>query len=499
MQVKKFEARTVKEALDLVKSQLGPDAIILNVRDHKKSYGLVGEGSIEITAAASEESIKRRKAVESRLPQQKREQFLKSPARLQKEIIHQFVDHHHKKQNQNNSSKRRYIDIEDESYENSPLPVRAAESALAQRSYSEIPEASQEQLSVEEMRREEKGQEEESFLLKRLLKSKTASGVPETKNIQESSTVIQSLQGEIKTLKQIIAQFQSVPQKIQQSQFPGSDYGLTYEYAHLFKKLVDHGVAEEIAGEMLAQIKERVPASKAKNPAFLEGLFSKNLLDQVMVRSLPFDSRIQVFMGPPGSGKTSSLVKLASHLIVKEKKKIAIATADTFKVGAAEQMRIFAQILNTSFSIIRSRNDWMNILKNAQGYDYLFVDYPGLTLRTQEEQNLLERLLPPQGIGKDLHLVLSATDQDQYLTDAAARYQKFDFDDVSFNFLDETYFHGNIFNFQQRFHKPYLSFGLGSKIPEDFEFATPERVLDLVMKITQTYNSKAEKNDNKSF
>ena len=51
MQVKKFEARTVKEALDLVKSQLGPDAIILSVRDNKKAYGLVGEGSIEMMSA----------------------------------------------------------------------------------------------------------------------------------------------------------------------------------------------------------------------------------------------------------------------------------------------------------------------------------------------------------------------------------------------------------------------------------------------------------------
>ena len=56
MQVKKFEARTMKEALEMVKTQLGPDAIILSARDNNKSYGLVGEGSVEITAAVSEET-----------------------------------------------------------------------------------------------------------------------------------------------------------------------------------------------------------------------------------------------------------------------------------------------------------------------------------------------------------------------------------------------------------------------------------------------------------
>lgn len=512
MQVKKFEARTVKEALDLVKSQLGPDAIILSVRDNKKAYGLVGEGSIEITAAASEESIKKRRAVESRLPQQKRDEFIKSPARMQKEIIHQFVDHHNKKVAQHKSQvNRRYVDIEDEQFDPSEMKPIPAVQLAAQR-------AAQAAAPVEE-----------SFFFRKLVRSKSSNSASKVQqasqqmNELENSTqsalnrnlqnppstsasvslpqveMIHSLQGEIKTLKQIIAQFQQVPQKMQNSSYPGSDYGLSYEFAQLFTKLIDHGVAQEIVGELLMEMKESLPIAKIKNPAFLEGVFAKNLLDSVMVKALPFSSRIQVFMGPTGSGKTSSLVKLASHLIAKENKKIAFATADTFKVGAADQMRIYAQILNTSFSIIRSKNDWMNILKAAQGYDYLFVDYPGLNLRTQEETSLLERLLPPQGISRDLHLVLSATDQDQYLTDAAARYQKVDFDDVLFNFLDETYYHGNIFNFQHRFKKPFLGFGLGSKIPEDFEFATPERVLDLVMKITQSHGIKAAQNDNKSY
>ena len=40
MQVKKFEARTMKEALEMVKAELGPDAIILSARDNNKSSDL---------------------------------------------------------------------------------------------------------------------------------------------------------------------------------------------------------------------------------------------------------------------------------------------------------------------------------------------------------------------------------------------------------------------------------------------------------------------------
>ncbi|MFN8943181.1 MAG: flagellar biosynthesis protein FlhF, partial [Pseudobdellovibrionaceae bacterium] len=219
----------------------------------------------------------------------------------------------------------------------------------------------------------------------------------------------------------------------------------------------------------------------------------------IQVKSQPLNSRLHTFMGPPGSGKTSLLIKLASHLIAKENKTVMIATTDTFKVGATDQMRIFSQILNVPFAIIRATNDWVNILKAAQSFDYLFVDYPGLTMRTTEEQNLLERLLPPAGVSRDLHLVLSATDQDQFITEAGARYQKIGYDDVSFNFLDETFHHGSIYNFQNRFKCPYLSFGLGKKIPDDFEFATQERVLDLVLKVTQTMENRKAQHDTNSI
>ena len=46
MQIKKFEARSMKEALELVKTQLGPDAVILSAKEVTKGFGLGGVKSI---------------------------------------------------------------------------------------------------------------------------------------------------------------------------------------------------------------------------------------------------------------------------------------------------------------------------------------------------------------------------------------------------------------------------------------------------------------------
>ncbi|MFN7904850.1 MAG: flagellar biosynthesis protein FlhF [Pseudobdellovibrionaceae bacterium] len=471
MLVKKFEARSVKEAIEMVKAQLGPDAIILNVRDNKKTYGLVGEGSVEITAAASEESMRKRQVMEASMTKERIDLFARSPAKIQKQMIEKFDNRKTRAKSANNSVQRRYVDIEDDgSEENFPEDQFKSMKTLNT-------------MNLEAARASREGQNQEA------------------RQTQDrfDLDVIKSLQGEIKTLKQIITQFQNVPQNIKNSTYPGADYGLTYEVSGLYQKLTEFGVAAEIASEILLKVSDSLPPSRLKNKSVTEGFTAREILESIQVKSQPLNSRIHTFMGPPGSGKTSLLIKLASHLIAKENKTVMIATTDTFKVGATDQMRIFSQILNVPFAIIRATNDWVNILKAAQSFDYLFVDYPGLTMRTTEEQNLLERLLPPAGVSRDLHLVLSATDQDQFITEAGARYQKIGYDDVSFNFLDETFHHGSIYNFQNRFKCPYLSFGLGKKIPDDFEFATQERVLDLVLKVTQTMENRKTQHDTNSI
>ena len=78
MQVRKFEARTMKDALEMVKKQLGPDAIILAAKDNSNKYGLVGESSFEITAAVSDETLHKKKLVESRMGDNDKQQFQNS-------------------------------------------------------------------------------------------------------------------------------------------------------------------------------------------------------------------------------------------------------------------------------------------------------------------------------------------------------------------------------------------------------------------------------------
>lgn len=464
MQVKKFEARTMKEALEMVKTQLGPDAIILSARDNNKSFGLVGEGSVEITAAVSEETLQKKKFAESRLREQDREKFLRSPARQQKELIHKMVEKHvQKTQAPAPITQRRYIDIEDE----------AEISRQKQVADERVRSAAQRALNAFQ-------EQEETFA--RSAPKKVAPVVkagPPT----ESPEVV-ALKNEIANLKQVISQFQQMPQSFVGTH-PGADYGISYDLSFVFEKLTSAGMAPEIAAEILTTAQETLPALKLKNRSLVEAWVARYVLDSTKVSNNPTQGKIHCFVGPAGSGKTSALIKMASQMVVREGKKIALFTTDTFKVGAADQMKIYAQILNVPFSVIRSQNDWTNLMRYLANVDCVLVDYTGLSLKSNEEIQMLKSLLPPAALNPNIHLVLSTNAKDGDATELGRRYSVLGYKDVVFSSLDESTQHGTIYNFMKRFDVPLHSFGIGPRVPEDFEFATKERLLDLIFKITK--------------
>lgn len=469
MQVKKFEARTMKEALEMVKTQLGPDAIILSARDNNKSFGLVGEGSVEITAAVSEETLQKKRFAESRLREQDRERFAKISARQQKELIQKMVDKHTNKgpAAAPQITQRRYIDIEDEQQDR---PQRsAANSARVAAQYG--------------------GTATRPQAAPAPVQQKVARPVAAVQKVENEE--VRALKSEIETLRQLISQFQTMPQNFVGTH-PGADYGLPYDLSSVFEKLTQAGMAPEIAGDILGKAQDVIPALKMKNRALVDAWVARYVLDTTKIVDNPSHGKIHCFVGPAGAGKTSAMVKMASQLVVREGKKVALFTTDTFKVGAADQMRIYAQILNVPFSVIRGQADWTNLLRYIANVDCVLVDYTGLSLKNQDEVNMIRSLLPPASLQAQCHLVLPANAKDQDATELGRRYSVVGYKDVIFTGLDESTQHGTIYNFMKRFDIPLHSFGIGPRVPEDFEYATKERVLDLIFKITKIQQQESQ-------
>jgi flagellar biosynthesis protein FlhF len=442
MQVKKFEAKTMKDALELVKKELGPEAVILSARDNKKGFGLAGEGSVEITAAISEMTLRKKQFTESKLPDRDKQKFQQATARQQKELIEKVVQTQIEKVRPRPPvTAQRYADIE-------PVAVQASAPQMPV-----IQDQHRTQISLTQVQQAMQPQ---------------------------GTTDISTLKAEIQALRSMLTQFQTMPQNMQESQFS------TPELRSMFERLCDEQMNPLDAQSLVQKAQAGLPASKLRDRNMIEGWVARSIMDQSLLSDNGMDKKIHVFWGPPGVGKTTTLVKLAAQWMKTQNKKIALVTMDTLKVGATDQLKICAQILNAPFAVLRSSSDWNEILRYLDSVDHIFVDTPGQAIQLRREADYCQSILGAKNQNHRHHLVLSAAYPKDMLQDLINRADIFSCDDLITTHLDECQHFGAIYSLMLEMALPLHSFGLGTRMPDDFEVATRERVLDLIFHITKT-------------
>jgi flagellar biosynthesis protein FlhF len=455
MQVRKFEASSMKEALELVRSELGPEAIILSAREQNQSFGLMKKKGVEVTAAVSENQLRKKAVAESKITLKDKQTLQNGPATVQKKFIAKSYDRSQLQQGLKPAL--RYVDIVDDeetSRPNSSQPPAAAIPAGQSRSTARVQNAVKSAVQASRNVLDVKPQTSQA--------------------IEMNSNVVQQLQSEIQYLRKTI---QEMKPKVDQR-------GLPSELGTVFDKLKQTGISEDLLLECLSEAQRELGFVNINKRHLVEAWVTKYLLHHTQIVSDPLAKRIHAFLGGSGQGKTSMLVKWASHLIIREKKQIAILTTDTQKVGAVEQLKIYSQILNVPFGVIRGPQDWTYLLSHITNVDYILVDFQGSSLRNEVESESLKRLLPPAELDAALHLVQSVSSREVDAQELVARYKSLSVTDLIFTNIDQTSTHGTMFNLQKQFRLPIHSFGVGPMIPEDFELANRERVIDLIFKIT---------------
>lgn len=190
--------------------------------------------------------------------------------------------------------------------------------------------------------------------------------------------------------------------------------------------------------------------------------------------------RIKIFLGPTGVGKTTTVAKLAARALINHEGKVGLITTDTFRIGGAQQLRTYAEIMGAPVKVARSVPELSRLLDQWQGFDTVLIDTVGKSQRQLDEFADLAGLL---GRRPDIekHLILSATTKPLDIREIVEKFGLFSPDYLCFTKLDETTTFGSLLNEHNRTGKPLSYFGVGQKVPEDLEVATKSRVAELVM------------------
>lgn len=184
-----------------------------------------------------------------------------------------------------------------------------------------------------------------------------------------------------------------------------------------------------------------------------------------IVESMP---RVIFLIGMSGVGKTSTLAKLAAHLMVDKKKKVGWVCADTVRIGALGEARTYSEIMGIPLQVTYTPDELQNAVSlfNKE-MDFTLVDTPAFNPR--DEQSMIELGEKISAIPtRNTWIVLSATEKENDLQNALVKSSAFRPKGIIFSKLDATNHFSDAFHIAWKSQLPLTYFSFGSEIINNF-------------------------------
>ena len=395
MIIKKFTAKTEKDAIENAKKELGEGVVVMNVKDVKAKglFAFLKPHTVEVTVALEEESEKYTAAVSA---------------------INNVIANQPKE-----------------------MPV--------------VPEA-------------------------------VVSEAEEEKNKKESSAIEEKLD----SLQSLLEQQLQKPEKPEEEKEEKEDKeereNKETEIDKFMKLLHDTMLDNEVDEKYAREIIEEIEQINKPNMPFdyaLANIYQKMILKFGKPDCItPASNGIKMvfFIGPTGVGKTTTIAKLASIFRVDQKKKVALLTADTYRIAAAEQLRIYANILEVPFRIIYTVEEIGKAMEDFKDYDYILVDTAGHSHQNTTQKESMGNFIHSvdDKVDREVYLVLSATTKYRDLISITDSYKEIADFKLIFTKLDETTTLGNLLNLKLYTGASLSYVTYGQNVPDDIEEFNPQ-------------------------
>ena len=183
-------------------------------------------------------------------------------------------------------------------------------------------------------------------------------------------------------------------------------------------------------------------------------------------------------VGPTGVGKTTTLAKLAARAVLSLGRSVRVVSLDTFRVGAVEQWRRYAELIGFPFDVANNPGAFHRVVHN-QTQDLLLVDTAGRGAHEQYS-TLASCLGGLREMRSEVLLVLPAWLRARDAERAVQRYTAPRLTGMVITKLDETDQVGGVMHAPLGSEVPITYLCNGARVPEDIEDAAIDRVLDAI-------------------
>ncbi len=252
-------------------------------------------------------------------------------------------------------------------------------------------------------------------------------------------------------------------------------------FSRLYKLLIDNEIPESTALETVARVSASDINAEYTTAIELSRDIFRDMLEVTSPLSETDAKKVVFFAGITGSGKTSSLVKIAVICKLLYKFNILIISADTYKVGGAEQLETLSSIVGISFKAVYTPAELANEISNERERDLILIDTTGRSQNNAEHTQEL-RDFYEQSSADLTYIVLSATTTSATTLQILDKYSFMKISSAIITKTDEAAAMGGILISLKDRNMPISYVANGQMIPDDIEPATKERLADMLLR-----------------
>jgi flagellar biosynthesis protein FlhF len=286
----------------------------------------------------------------------------------------------------------------------------------------------------------------------------TTSVVQKTKDNTSDKPALQVLENVVRELKG--------DQKAQTLQAGESKPEIPQALRSIKKRMLNQGIdfalVEHIITTNLNALSPSILEDEYRLKRFMKKQLEANLRPQQNSMAI-IQSRVLCLVGSSGSGKTSTLAKMAAYYTKTLGKKVVWVCADTIRAAAISETKTYTDVLNIPLFFAYSPQELAENIQNQADADLILVDTTGISM--VDEDRIVElgsylSVLP----GRSIYITAPATMKESDVLQAIATFSPFKIRGLVVTKMDETYTYGSIFNVTHKTNLPILFFTDGHKV-----------------------------------
>lgn len=507
MQIKSFKAPTLKEAMANVKSELGVDAVILHTNKIKKGgiLGFHAKEIVEVIAAVEDEPVvkEQKPAMDTGAASEAVLQAA-AAARASRNSAPESEPQPIQPQPTGNFTPRNMVSqyqtagtIEAISHamaQNTPSPTFGEVLASVNKAQEQAgqPVVNEEAASVapavdmnpgvEQPVVKEEPVEPVSVAEEKLVSAESdaeqLTPEKEVETASEDATDLDVKEQEILDLQNQLEEMKSM--LVEMSRNKDEAGGIP----NLQRAMEAQGISQHVLEDMISKLNGTeilAPQNSIKALKALEKYVRKAIRIANGITLYSDKPKIVALIGPTGVGKTTTLAKIAAKFVLEEGAKVALITADTYRISAVEQLKTYSDILGLPLEIVYNPQALQEAIEKHRDKQLILLDTAGRSQYNAYQMKELSELL---NIDADIekHLVMSATTKTSDGLELLDNFSLCKPDRVIFTKVDETKTHGIILNILHR-RKAALSYLTnGQSVPDDIEPASIEKLAELLLR-----------------